>query len=253
MKQENNPLRVGIFDSGVGGFSCLNYLQSSQMPLEIVYYADQELFPFGEQSQAVLHSSLLRAFAVLINQQVDCIFLACHTISIIYEQFLIDSPIPIYPISLAGRMLLEENRQKKIMLLGSKSTINSGYYQKYLQSFTPSCEYYEYNAQKLIDAIEKEKSKTQLLSLINEIAFCFQENAMDALFLGCTHFSLIHSLWGDSLNKKILDPHHFLRHSLPFIDLSIPSKQNSYSFLNAQMKEKYLHLVKNKDLISATR
>ena len=240
MNQKNNPLRIGVFDSGVGGFSSLPFLQHARSPLEIVYYADCELFPFGEKSQAVLYSSLLRAFAYLANQGVDCIFLACHTISIIYEQFLIDSPIPIYPITTAGRKALEKFSKKKILLLGSKSTIHSGYYQKYLESLNISACFEELSAQNLIEAIEKEYSQSYILQLIQEIEAVFETQQMDFLFLGCTHFSLINLLWGERLSKKILDPHAFLMHCLPFIHTSSPTHQNSYEFLNPQFQQKCL-------------
>ena len=42
-------LRLGIFDSGVGGFSVLKALLSTRTDVEIIYLADFARNPYGEK------------------------------------------------------------------------------------------------------------------------------------------------------------------------------------------------------------
>ena len=42
-------LRLGIFDSGIGGFSVLNSLLSTRTDVEVIYLADVARNPYGEK------------------------------------------------------------------------------------------------------------------------------------------------------------------------------------------------------------
>ena len=42
-------LRLGIFDSGIGGFSVLNSLLSTRTDVDVIYLADFARNPYGEK------------------------------------------------------------------------------------------------------------------------------------------------------------------------------------------------------------
>ena len=43
-------LKIGIFDSGIGGFTILNSLLKTRKDVEVVYLADTQRIPFGNKS-----------------------------------------------------------------------------------------------------------------------------------------------------------------------------------------------------------
>ena len=43
-------LKIGIFDSGMGGFTILNSLLRTRKDVEVFYLADTERIPFGSKN-----------------------------------------------------------------------------------------------------------------------------------------------------------------------------------------------------------
>ena len=43
-------LKVGIFDSGIGGFTILNSLLKTRKDVEVFYLADTKRIPFGDKN-----------------------------------------------------------------------------------------------------------------------------------------------------------------------------------------------------------
>ncbi len=50
-------LRLGIFDSGIGGFSVLNSLLSTRTDVEVIYLADIARNPYGEKDNKEIRIS----------------------------------------------------------------------------------------------------------------------------------------------------------------------------------------------------
>ena len=52
-------LKIGIFDSGIGGFTILNSLLKTRKDVEVFYLADTKRIPFGNKnSKAVSYTHL---------------------------------------------------------------------------------------------------------------------------------------------------------------------------------------------------
>ena len=43
-------LKIGIFDSGIGGFTILNSLLKTRKDVEVIYLADTKRIPFGNKN-----------------------------------------------------------------------------------------------------------------------------------------------------------------------------------------------------------
>lgn len=77
-------MKVGIFDSGVGGLSVLHTLMHTwrrRPDVTYVYVADRAFAPYGQKSAEQVLALTQRIMDFLVQQNVDVIVNACHTSS----------------------------------------------------------------------------------------------------------------------------------------------------------------------------
>ena len=72
-------MKIGIFDSGIGGLSLLYELASRLPDASFLYYADSENAPYGERSANEIVALTERAVLFLFDRGADAIALACNT------------------------------------------------------------------------------------------------------------------------------------------------------------------------------
>ena len=72
-------MKIGIFDSGIGGFSLLSELASRVADAEFIYYADSKNAPYGEKSEEEILKLSDRAIGFLTDQGAEAIVIACNT------------------------------------------------------------------------------------------------------------------------------------------------------------------------------
>ena len=72
-------MRIGIFDSGIGGLStllaCLRYLPDAHY----LFYGDSAHAPYGDKSPAQVRQWTEEAYAWFIAARVEAVVLACNT------------------------------------------------------------------------------------------------------------------------------------------------------------------------------
>ena len=75
----DNP--IGVFDSGVGGLTVLDYMLH-QFPQEnMIYIGDNAHCPYGDKTKAQLLEYTKRICDYFVSQNVKMIILACNTTS----------------------------------------------------------------------------------------------------------------------------------------------------------------------------
>ena len=72
-------MKIGIFDSGIGGLSLLYELSARLPDTEFIYYADSENAPYGEKSTDEIVHLTERALEFLFERGSDAVVLACNT------------------------------------------------------------------------------------------------------------------------------------------------------------------------------
>ena len=72
-------MKIGIFDSGIGGISLLYELASRLPDASFLYYADSENAPYGEKSADQIVALTERAMKFTFDRGADAIVLACNT------------------------------------------------------------------------------------------------------------------------------------------------------------------------------
>ena len=70
-------MKIGIFDSGMGGLSVLHRALRMIPEADFLYYADEEHVPYGEKTREQVRGYIDEIIAFMIKKQVDAIVIAC--------------------------------------------------------------------------------------------------------------------------------------------------------------------------------
>ena len=106
-------LKIGIFDSGIGGFTVLNSLLKTRKDVEVVYLADTKRIPFG-------------------NKNFDALLIACNTTNAC-ALYILENNLKIPCFDLINSV--SEIIDKRIIgVLATQSTVRSSYYKNAINS-----------------------------------------------------------------------------------------------------------------------
>ena len=198
-------MKIGVFDSGLGGLVVTKAFIEALPEYDYVYYGDTEHLPYGEKSSAQIMQYTINAIKYLISQKCGLIIIACNTATAISLRFIQQHFIPHYApdIKVLGVVIptVEEallSNASKVGVIATQVTVNSHIYQQELVKLNPRLSIKEIAAPELVPAIENNDFKlAQNLSV--QYASKFQD--VDSLILGCTHYPLLKECFRQALPK----------------------------------------------------
>ena len=89
-------MKIGIYDSGIGGLSVLHRALKKMPEAEFIYYADTKHVPYGEKTREQIKEYVEEVLNFLIAKEVDAIVIACNTAtSVATKEFRGEFAVPI--------------------------------------------------------------------------------------------------------------------------------------------------------------
>ena len=198
-------MRIGIFDSGIGGLTVLKTLINKYPNNEYIYYGDTLNLPYGTKTKEQLLELSDKDVKFLINKNVDIIIIACGTVSSNCLDYLNNKyNIKIFDIISPTLEYLNNSNYQNIGVIATNRTIDSHIFKNNLNK-----NIYEINTPELVPIIESDN----LDNLENILDKYLKEykNKIDILVLGCTHYPIIYN----NINK-------YLNNKISLLDMSIP-------------------------------
>lgn len=126
-------MRIGVFDSGIGGLSVLKNLVDSRLFSEIIYYGDTARVPYGNKDRETIRRFCLEALEFFTPFGLDMLIVACNTASAYSLDIMQEnSSYPIIGVIEAGVLSLSnkiKDKDKQILIIGTKATISSNLYE----------------------------------------------------------------------------------------------------------------------------
>lgn len=182
----NNP--IGVFDSGIGGINVLKSLIEKFPNEDFIYVADTLNCPYGVKTPQEIKNLVDRITNYLINKKCKAIVIACNTATSCASHLFNLKEIPIlgviYPT--ANDALVDS---KKIAILATDATINSGVYQEVL--LNANREVFPVKCSVFVEPIEKGLMNTEYsYNLVRNHLNHLSDQNIDTVILGCTHFPL---------------------------------------------------------------
>lgn len=218
LNNKNNYIKIGIFDSGVGGLTVAHAINNILPKENLLYIGDTAHSPWGDKSTSQIISYAVKLTSFLINNNCTIVVIACHTascvalnaINAIVEQATNIKLFNVIDPTISHLQQLNLNNFRDIGIIGTKQTIHSKAYQSRLEKLASTNKQLQIKSLAtplLVPLIEEGWLGNSATNLIIE-EYLSQLNLRDQsiLILGCTHYPLIKQHIEDyylKLNKKI--------------------------------------------------
>lgn len=186
-------MKVGVFDSGIGGLTVVKSLLEHKLFEEIIYFGDTARVPYGIKDKNTIIRYAIEAVEFFKNFELDLIIVACNTVSAYaLDEMRETANCPVVGVVEAGVLATVNkltNKDANILILGTKATIKS-------QAYEISLNKRQYNNLQskatglFVPLVEEGIYNGKILE--ETFHYYFKEiKKPDAIILGCTHFPLI--------------------------------------------------------------
>lgn len=190
----SDPRPIGVFDSGVGGLTVLSDIRD-RLPYEhTIYFGDTARVPYGPRDPAEVRGFAFEIVEYLVGLNVKLVVIACNTAAAAALKDLQSGfEVPIVGVIEPGaRAAVLDTRNRKVGVLATKLTAESGAYRRAIHALDAGIEVYEQAAPEFVPMIERGIVDGPELE---EVARGYLEpmihRHVDAVILGCTHYPLI--------------------------------------------------------------
>ena len=239
--------RIVVFDSGLGSLSIIKEIQKISKN-EIIYFADQQNYPYGNKSQAQLRTVIQKTIKFLEKEFTPkIIVIASNTPSLMLElstQKIVDVKPPL---NIAKKI----TKTKQIGILATKSAIYSKGLSKYIikNNFSKSFKIFKINGSNLVDLVESGKfltDKKYCKKIIKKDLEILSQQSIDTITLSSTHLIFLRPLLKKEFSKiKFIDPGSIVAQKIFLKIKDNQSKKNSLKiFTSGNVKEFQIKLNK---------
>jgi glutamate racemase len=193
-------MRIGVFDSGIGGITVLTALREAFPEAEYIYLGDTANLPYGTKSPAQVVKLSLECAQYLKEKNVDHVVVACNTASslALTEIRQVLDPIPVDGVVEPGvRAVMAELDQEAlpVLVLATRATVRSQAYGKSLRTLLNEKmqPVFEQSCPLLVPMIEEGWTDHPVLhQTIEEYVRPYRQQFPRGIaLLGCTHYPWI--------------------------------------------------------------
>jgi len=203
-------MRIGIFDSGLGGLVIARSIIKKLPKYDYLYLGDTKNLPYGQKSPAQIYRFTEKAVDFLFRQNCQIIIIACNTASALalrkIQQKYLASNYPNRRVLGVVIPTLEvaddKHRRKKIGVIGTTATIKSHIYKKELMKIDRQAKIMELATPDLVPLIEAnslQKAEKSLELYLKPL----KKQGIEALILGCTHYPILKRGVKGIMGKKV--------------------------------------------------
>lgn len=192
---------LGIFDSGLGGFSVYHDLKSQGPDIEYILFADQKNAPYGNKSNEEIYQLASQGMQWFKNQGINHVLLACNTVSAV----ALDQLNQAFPdMSIWGIINLTlsqiQNMNESLAVVSTQATYQSHAYQK---AWLGNNDLVEKALPELVAMIEDGQALDKIDAYLEKELKSL--SSQESLILACTHFPLVQASFKKFFPGKIVD------------------------------------------------
>ena len=182
---------IGIFDSGVGGLSIWKEIKKLLPQAPLIYFADQERCPYGDQSYEDIQTYAFEITEFLLAQGCQLIVVACNSATTSAIQALRQQypHIPFVGIEPAVKPAALLSKTKQVGVLATDRTLQSTHFKTTANKYADSVQYHLQAGYELAELVEGQMVRSpKMESLLRQYLEPMKEAGIDQLVLGCTHY-----------------------------------------------------------------
>lgn len=191
---EDFLIRLGIFDSGIGGLTVFKKVRQALPGADIHYFGDTARVPYGTKSADTVTSYSIQIGSYLQTSGVDAVVAACNTASAYAIEALQNTlTVPVFGVVTPGAAAAVRSTTGGVVgVIGTRGTVASGAYQRAIKDLDPGIKVVAAPCPLFVPLVEE---GWLLDPITQEVAVRYLEPLMeervDTLVLGCTHYPML--------------------------------------------------------------
>lgn len=190
----NKESAIGLFDSGIGGLTVLQKIIEVLPRENTVYLGDTARAPYGTKSAETVLRYSFENSDFLVEKGVKLVVVACNTSTAIALDPLKESlSVPVVGVIDPGvSRALQVTKNKKVGIIGTEATIQSGAYTKALKAQERIIEVYSRACPLFVPLVEEGWTDNAVAEMtVKAYLGSLKQSGIDTLILGCTHYPLL--------------------------------------------------------------
>lgn len=220
-------MKIGIFDSGIGGLTVLKEALRVLPDESFLYYADTENVPYGTKTREEVRKYIFDAVAYMASQGLKALVVACNTAtSIAVADLRREYQFPILGMEPAVKPAINNCEGKRVLVLATQLTLKE---EKFINLVS------RLDAENIVDSLPMPElvefaealsfEKNIVVPALKKKFSDLQLEQYGTVVLGCTHFPLFR----DSLEEIFPQGTHI-----------IDGSAGTVRYLNQVLREKGL-------------
>lgn len=193
---------IGVFDSGYGGLTILEEFRRQLPQYDYLYLGDNARTPYGNRSFDVVYEYTLEAVRYLFDRGCHLVILACNTASAKALRSIQQKDLPLIDpqrrvlgvLRPTIEALGQITQTKHVGLVGTIGTIQSESYPIEIAKLLPDIKVSSQACPMWVPLVEngeyESDGATYFVQKYLDELFC-QDDKIDTLILGCTHYPLL--------------------------------------------------------------
>jgi glutamate racemase len=211
MTDSQPAVKIGVFDSGVGGLSVLRAIRQQIPAQPVIYIGDQYHVPYGQRSLDEVRQFSTEVTKFLLAQGAKLIVVACNAASAaaLHSLRLEFPEVPFVGMEPAVKPAAEQTHTGVVGVLATYATFQGALYASVVERFAHDVTLLQDPCIGLVAEIEKGNlAGAETRSILKNILDPMLEKGIDTVVLGCTHYPLVIPLIEEIVGPsvRVIDP-----------------------------------------------
>lgn len=191
----NKIMKIGVFDSGVGGQHVASAIHKELPELEIVLKEDKKHLPYGTKTIDEIHGFVKPIFQSFIDEGCQAVVVACNTVTTnLINQLREEFDIPMIGMEPMVKPAAEQTKTDVIAVCATPRTLASRRYLWLKEQYSREVKVLEPDCSDWAQMIENNTvDREKVAKTIKEVI----ANGADQVVLGCTHYHWIEQIIKD--------------------------------------------------------
>ena len=200
-------MRIGLFDSGVGGLTVFKKVGELYPNTSFIYLADTARLPYGIKTSIEIKQIAKEISFWFSHQSIDVLLVACNTTNAIALDVIKDTlDVPVFDLIESVSSTIKESR---VGVLATPSTVKTKAYTNAILNFNPKTLVFEQSCPEFVPMIEMDNiNPNKIIDIAIGYLKPLLKQKIESLILGCSHYPLITPLLSKLLptSVKLIDP-----------------------------------------------
>lgn len=183
-------VKIGVFDSGMGGLKVLEAIRNEFPTYNYLYYGDTKNVPYGDKTEAEVRTLARDAITWLFEHDCAVVISACNsasgeTLTALKEEFRISYPDrKVIGVIIPTVEAVIESGIKDVILIATTRTIESRKFEHEFEVRDAEVSVQGIPIPGLVELIEANEITKAVMTTLEKIS----DRRGEGLILGCTHY-----------------------------------------------------------------